>query len=158
GAPAAAPTSAPATPPAPAPSPSPQPGSETTAEPAAEPSSRRLTPIPAAEAAEPERKRLRERRYIKPIAALIAVLIVLFLIGGGGYLATRQLYFVGTNPQGIVTIYRGLPYDLPAGISLYETFFVSGVPASLVPPDRRKNVFNNQLRSQNSAMNLVRNL
>ena len=30
-----------------------------------------------------------------------------------------------------------LPYVLPAGIRLYETFYVSGVPASLVPPDRR---------------------
>ena len=118
----------------------------------------RLTPIPAAAPPEPERKRLRERRYIKPVAALIAVLIVLFLVGGGGYLATRQLYFVGTNSQGIVTIYRGLPYDLPVGIRLYETFFVSGVPASLVPADRRKSVFNNQLRSQTSAMNLVKNL
>ena len=57
--------------------------------------------------------------------------MVLLLIGGGGYLATRQLYFIGTDPQGIVTIYRGLPYDLPAGIRLYETFYVSGVPGSL---------------------------
>ena len=85
-------------------------------------------------------------------------MVVLFLVGGGGYLATRQLYFVGTNSQGIVTIYRGLPYDLPAGIHFYETFFVSGVPAALVPPDRRKNFFNNQLRSQSSAMGLVKNL
>jgi serine/threonine protein phosphatase PrpC len=127
-------------------------------QPAPEPSSRRLTPLPPETPAEPERKRLRERRYIKPVAALIAVVIVLFLVLGGGYLATRQLYFVGTNSQGIVTIYRGLPYDLPAGLHLYETFFVSGVPASEVPADRRKNVFNNQLRSQTSAMNLVKNL
>src|SRR5207248_3623537 len=53
------------------------------------------------------------RRFRKPLAIAAAVLIVLFLVLGGGYLATRQLYFVGTNPQGIVTIYRGLPYELP---------------------------------------------
>ncbi len=100
----------------------------------------------------------RERRYIKPLAALIATLVVLFLILGGGYLATRQLYFVGTNSQGIVTIYRGLPYDLPAGIKLYETYYVSGMPASLVPADRRGSLFNNDLRSQTSATNLVRDL
>ena len=88
------------------------------------------------------------------MAALIAIVVVLLLVGGGGYLATRQLYFVGTNPQGIVTIYRGLPYDLPAGIPMYETYFVSGVPASLVPADRRKQFFNNQLRSQSNAVNL----
>jgi protein phosphatase len=151
----APPPSATTAPPPPAPPPSTEPASAQTE---TETSSRRLTPIPAAPPEEPERKRLRDRRYIKPVAALIAVLIVLFLVGGGGYLATRQLYFVGTNSQGIVTIYRGLPYDLPAGIRLYETYFVSGVPASLVPADRRKSVFNNQLRSQTSAMNLVKNL
>ena len=98
------------------------------------------------------------RKHVKLVAALVAVLAVLLLVGGGGYLATRQLYFIGTNAQGIVTIYRGLPYDLPAGIPLYETDFVSGVPASLVPRDRRPQFFNNQLRSQTEADNLVRNL
>ena len=73
------------------------------------------------------------RRFTKPVAALLATVIVLFLVGGGGYLATRQLYFIGTNSQGIVTIYRGLPYDLPAGIRLYETYYVSGVPAVAGP-------------------------
>jgi serine/threonine protein phosphatase PrpC len=100
----------------------------------------------------------RSPRYVKPIAALIAVVIVLFLVGGGGYLATRQLFFVGTNSQGIVTIYRGLPYDLPAGIHLYETFYVSGVPVAVVPPDRRAQLLNHQLRSQSDASNLVRAL
>jgi protein phosphatase len=95
---------------------------------------------------------------VKPLAALVALVIVLFLVGGGGYLATRQLYFIGTNSQGIVTIYRGLPYSLPAGINLYETYMVSGLPGSLVPPDRRGQIFNNQLRSQSSALNLVREL
>jgi PPM family protein phosphatase len=94
----------------------------------------------------------------KLLAALTATLIVLALVLGGGYLATRSLYFVGTNPQGIVTIYRGLPYDLPGGIHLYETVYVSGVPASLVPPDRRSAILGNQLRSESDASNLVRDL
>jgi protein phosphatase len=92
------------------------------------------------------------------MAVLVAIVVVLFLVGGGGYLASRQLYFIGTNGQGIVTIYRGFPYTLPAGIPLFETFFVSGVPASIVPADRRKQFFDNQLRSQIDAMNLVREL
>jgi serine/threonine protein phosphatase PrpC len=103
----------------------------------------------------PAKPMRRPRRFAKPAAALIAVAIVLFAVGGAGYLASRQLYFIGTNPQGIVTIYRGLPYDLPAGIHLYETYYVSGVPASLVPADRRSSVFNNNLRSQSAASNLV---
>jgi protein phosphatase len=105
-----------------------------------------------------ERVSARRLRFTKPVAATVAVLAVLFLVGGGGYLATRQLYFIGTNSHGIVTIYRGLPYSLPAGIPLYETFFVSGVPASQVPADRRQEFFDNQIRSESSAVNLVRNL
>ena len=78
--------------------------------------------------------------------------------GAGGYLASRQLYFIGTNQQGIVTIYRGFPYQLPGGLNLFETYVVSGVPASLVPADHRGAFFNNQLRSQSDALNLVRKL
>jgi len=116
-------------------------------------------PAPAAAAATaPPAARRPLRRRAKVLAALAATLIVLGLVLGGGYLATRQLYFIGTNAEGIVTIYRGLPYDLPAGIHLYETFYVSGVPASLVPPDRRKALLNNNLRSQSDASDLVRRL
>jgi len=121
----------------------------------------RATPAPLArtqgwpQPPEPARK---PPRYAKLLAALVAIAVVLCLVGGGGYLATRQLYFIGTNSQGIVTIYRGLPYDLPAGIQLYETYYVSGVPASLVPADRRGTLFDNHLRSQTDASNLVRAL
>lgn len=100
----------------------------------------------------------RRRRFTKPLAALLALIVVLSLIGAGGYLASRQLYFIGTNSRGIVTIYRGFPYDLPAGLHLYETYLVSGVPASLVPIDRRGHFFNNQLRSQSDVLNVVRAL
>jgi protein phosphatase len=115
-----------------------------------------IPPKPPAEAHIGDKRRL--PRGVKIFAALVAILAVLFLIGGGGYLATRQLYFVGTNQQGIVTIYRGLPYSLPAGIRLYETFYTSGVPASLVPADRRGNLLNNNLRSQSDATSLVMDL
>ena len=100
----------------------------------------------------------RQRRFSRVAPALIATLIVLGLIAAGGYLASRELYFIGTNSQGIVTIYRGFPYDLPAGIRLYESVYVSGVPGSLVPADRRGAVFNDELRSQSSAIALVRDL
>jgi protein phosphatase len=135
---------------APAVSPSATPGVAVVSRPA------RVIPRPPGQQPGPEPRR--PRRLARPIAALLAVVVVLFLVGGGGYLATRQLYFIGTNSQGIVTIYRGLPYSLPAGINLYETYLVSGVPGSLVPADRRGQFFNNQLRSQSDALNLVRQL
>jgi protein phosphatase len=94
-------------------------------------------------------------RWGKVVAATVAVLVVLFLVLGGGYVASRQLYFIGTNAQGIVTVYRGLPYDLPAKIHLYEAYYTSGVPASAVPADRRASLFNHHLRSQSDAIKLI---
>jgi serine/threonine protein phosphatase PrpC len=105
----------------------------------------------------PRRRNWRERSA-KPAAAIITVVLIVFLVGGGGYLATRQLFFIGTNSQGIVTVYRGLPYNLPFGLKLYESFYVSGVPGSLVPPDRRKAFFNDDLVSQTTADRLVHDL
>ena len=81
--------------------------------------------------------------------------LVLFLVGGGAYLASREYFFVGTNSQGILTIYRGFPYDLPLGIHMYEQWYVSGVPVSAIPADRRSQLLNHQLRSQNNAVSLI---
>jgi protein phosphatase len=103
----------------------------------------------------PAPRRRRSEWLIKPVAALIAVLVVLFVFGGAGYLATRQVFFIGTNANGIVTIYDGLPYSLPFGIPMYEQWYVSGEPISAVPADRRKQLLNHDLRSQNSAVALV---
>jgi protein phosphatase len=97
----------------------------------------------------------RPRRFAKPVAALLATVIVVVLIGGGGYLASRQLFFVGTDSQGVVTIFRGFPYDLPLGIKLYEQVYTSGVPIQNVPAPRRKQLLNHQLRSQADAISLV---
>jgi PPM family protein phosphatase len=115
------------------------------------PGKRRLEPRPPATVN-------RERRFATPVAALLATMIVLGLILAGGYLASRQLYFLGTNAQGIVTVYRGLPYNLPFGVPLYETYYVSGVPASTVPAARRGQLLNNDLRSQSDATSLVMDL
>jgi serine/threonine protein phosphatase PrpC len=104
------------------------------------------------------RPRERERhfgRLGKTVAGLVALAVVIFLVGGGGYLASRQLYFLGTNGQGIVTVYRGFPYVLPFGVPMYETFYVSGVPAAEIPADRRPALLNHDLRSQRSATNLI---
>ena len=46
---------------------------------------------------------------------------------------SRQVYFVGTNDGGLVTLYRGMPYDLPLGINLYQQEYASAVPARRDP-------------------------
>lgn len=91
----------------------------------------------------------------KTVAALAALLVVLCLIGAGGYLASRQLYFLGTNRQGTVVLYRGFPYVLPFGIPLYETYYVSGVPAARIPADRRAAWLNHAMRDQTNAISMI---
>jgi serine/threonine protein phosphatase PrpC len=128
------------------------------AAPAAEARRRRRPRLARTQGPPPSAPATGRRRHWKPVAAAVSTLIVLFLLGGGGWLASRQLFFVGTNSQGVVTIYRGLPYDLPAGIKLYESYYVSGVPVSAVPGDRRSQLLNHHLRSQSDASNLVKAL
>ncbi len=94
----------------------------------------------------------------KTVAATTAVAFVLFLIGAGGYIASRQLYFLGTNGQGTVVLYRGFPYVLPFGIPMYETYYVSGVPAASIPPVRRSTLLNHAMRDQTNATNLINDL
>jgi protein phosphatase len=143
----------------PAPSTTPSPAAPAVAPPPENGSTARRAPLARRQGlTRPAERPRRNARYAKPVAAVVAICVVLFLIGAGGYLATRQLYFVGTNPQGVVTIFRGLPYDLPAGIRLYETYYVSGVPAGQVPASRRGTLLDHHLRSQTDASKLVRAL
>ncbi|MCW3064017.1 MAG: protein serine/threonine phosphatase, partial [Solirubrobacterales bacterium] len=100
------------------------------------------------------RPRRRRRRWIAPVAIVCAVALLL----GGAWIASRAVYFVGTDRQGFVTIYRGLPYDLPGGVHLYERFYTSGVPAEIVPVARRKKLLDHTLRSRNDAESLVNQL
>jgi protein phosphatase len=99
------------------------------------------------------RRRRRRRRFVAP---LIAVLIVLVIIGSGFWAASRAVYFVGVDhTSGIVTIYRGLPYELPFGLDLYSRDYTSGVRIEQVPAARRQTFTEHKLRSRDDAKNLV---
>jgi protein phosphatase len=109
----------------------------------------------AAPGAGPDHARRRRRR----IAGTVAVLaVVLGLLGAGAYLPTQSVYFVGTDSRGLVTIYRGLPYELPAGIALYSASYTSGVAASTVPAGRRHRLLDHSWRSHGDAQSLIRSL
>jgi PPM family protein phosphatase len=115
----------------------------------AEPPPRVGAPPPAA-----PRRRRRGRRVLGFVVALILVGAVL----GGLYALSRQVYFVGTNDGGLVTVYRGIPYDLPFGIELYQQDYASGMPARAIPARRRDRVLDHEWRSRDDAVDLVRAL
>jgi protein phosphatase len=139
--------------PAPAPAPPARPAAARAAAKPTPAAPERLEPRPPPPPA--ERKRRRLPRSVK-IAIVVLVIALPLLIGG--WLASRAVYFVGTDKQGIVTIYRGLPYDLPAGVRLYERFYESGMPAGELPAARRARLFDHKLRSQRDAENLLNDL
>jgi serine/threonine protein phosphatase PrpC len=93
----------------------------------------------------------------KLVAGLVTLGLLIFIFGGAGYLASRQLYFLGTDSQGIVTVYRGFPYEF-FGVNFYETYYQSGVPASLIPADRRKTLLNHELHAETPAFKLIDDL
>jgi PPM family protein phosphatase len=115
----------------------------------APPRSQPLTPAPA---------RRRRGARLKTAAKTLVVVAVLAAIGTGLYALSRQVYFLGTNNAGLVTLYRGIPYELPFGIDLYKAQYTSGVPAGAIPDTRRKRVLDHEWRGKDDAVDLLRTL
>jgi len=95
-------------------------------------------------------------RRFRTTAIVVVVLLVFF--GVAAFVAVRAVFFVGLDDQRAVTIYRGLPYELPAGIKLYTRNYTSGVTLEQVPAVRRKTFTAHKLRSLSDAEDLVRQL
>ncbi|HEV7845657.1 MAG TPA: Stp1/IreP family PP2C-type Ser/Thr phosphatase [Thermoleophilaceae bacterium] len=102
----------------------------------------------------------RSARSRRPRAFLRALvgLVVLAALVAGLYALSRQVYFVGTNDAGLVTVYRGIPYELPLGVDLYDEDYASAMPARAIPATRRARVLDHEWRSRKDAVGLVRAL
>jgi len=120
------------------------------------------TDIDAAEvraAAElPVRKPGRARRRLKWAAISLATITVLAGLAVAAAAGIRSVYFVGQNDRGLVTLYRGVPYDLPFGIDLYSSEYVSSIQARSLRPFERRRLLDHELRSRGDAADLIRNL
>ena len=74
----------------------------------------------------------------------------------GFWVGSRQFYFVGTDDRGLVALYRGLPYELPFGLELWEREYSTGVPARFLPESRRDRVLDHRLRGKGDAVDLIK--
>lgn len=97
-------------------------------------------------------KRLRTAAKALALAGVIAA--VLF----GAWYGNRQVWFLGTDDAGRVALYRGLPYELPFGIELYEEHYASPIQTESLPPKRRDAVTDHDLRSQEDAVSLIEDI
>jgi protein phosphatase len=96
----------------------------------------------------------RRRRWVAALGGLVLIVG----IAAAAVLGARQIYFVGTNDAGLVTMYRGVPYQLPLGLELYSEEYESSVPARTIGSDRRERVLDHEWRSRDDAEDLVRQL
>jgi serine/threonine protein phosphatase PrpC len=116
---------------------------------------------PATDPAPPARKGMpthaRRSRGRRALSALV-VLVALAAIGTGAYLGARSVYFLGTDDTGLVTLYRGVPYQLPLGIDLYSEHYASSVPARTISRSRRERLLDHEWRSKDDAQDLIRQL
>jgi protein phosphatase len=94
----------------------------------------------------------------KTAAKVAAVVLVIAGIGAAAVFGARQIYFLGIDEGGRVTLYRGLPYDLPLGIELYSEVQSIPVQASSIPVDRRDSLTDHDLRSHDDAVDLLDDL
>ena len=99
----------------------------------------------------PAARRPGRRRGAVTLVTLAAVAV----IGTGLFLGARQVHFLGTDDDGLVTLYRGVPYELPLGIDLYSAEYTSSVPAQTVGAARRERLLDHEWRSRDDAADLV---
>jgi len=103
-------------------------------------------------AARPPRRRLRRA------ASALAVLAILAALAFGAWYGNRQVWFLGTDDGGRVALYRGLPYELPLGVSLYDERYASPVQTGSLPARRRAAVTGHDLRSRTDAVSLIEDI
>jgi protein phosphatase len=94
------------------------------------------------------------RRALKAAAALLVVAAIAY----GAWYGNRQVWFLGTDDAGRAALYRGLPYELPFGIELYDERYASPIQTASLPPRRRESVGGHDLRSREDAVSLIEDI
>jgi protein phosphatase len=92
-----------------------------------------------------------------PARALVT-LVLLAALGAGAFFGARQVYFLGADEGGRVALFRGLPYDLPLGVELYDEVYSAPVRVASLPEDRRSSATDHELRSRDDAVSLIEDL
>jgi PPM family protein phosphatase len=132
--------------------------------PSAEEAGLTATEVRRRAAAEAARKRREElaakppRRRVRTAAKVLGVVVVIGAIAFGAWYGNRQIWFLGTDEAGRVALYRGVPYELPFGVKLYDERYASPIQTASLPPKRRDAVTGLDLRSRGDAVSLIEDI
>lgn len=94
------------------------------------------------------------RTAVKVLAGLLVAVVLV----AGAFVASRQVWFLGTDDAGRVALYRGLPYELPFGISLYQLEYSAAVQTSDLGTQRQDAVTGHSFRSRDDATSLIEDI
>jgi len=100
----------------------------------------------------------RPRRRLGIAARIAASVAVIAVLVAGLYVASRQVWFLGTDQSGRVALYRGLPYQLPFGVDLYSLRYSSPIQTDSLDRQRRRAVTGHSLRSKTDATSLIEDI
>ncbi|MCO5316208.1 MAG: Stp1/IreP family PP2C-type Ser/Thr phosphatase [Solirubrobacterales bacterium] len=98
------------------------------------------------------------RRRLGVVAKVVASLAVVAVLVAGLYVASRQVWFLGTDQAGRVALYRGLPYELPFGLDLYSIRYSSPIQTDSLDQQRQRAVTGHSLRSKSDATSLIEDI
>ena len=98
------------------------------------------------------------RRTARRVARVLVPIAIVALIVGGAWIGARQIYFLGTDEGGRIALFRGVPYELPFGLRLYDERYSSPVQADSLPAERQGSVRDHDLRSRGDAVSLIEDL
>ncbi len=104
-----------------------------------------------------EQPRRRSKRLRRAGTAALAAVVLAALVFGAAY-GIRQVWFLGTDEGGRVALYRGLPYDLPFGINLYQERYASPIQTASLPARQQGSVTGHDLRSRSDATSLIEDI
>ena len=96
----------------------------------------------------------RRRRALRWAAGFVVIAAVI----AAAVLFARSIYFLGTDDQGNVAVYRGLPYELPLGISLYSKQDSIPVQEGTLSEERQRAVTGHELRSKDDATSFINDI
>jgi len=99
-----------------------------------------------------------KRSYGKVLLRVALGLVVVAVLIGGLFYASRQVWFLGTDNAGRVALYRGLPYELPFGIDMYQEKYSSPIQTSELSSQGQDSVKGHKLRSKDDATSLIEDI
>lgn len=100
----------------------------------------------------------KRRRGGSAVAKSLIAFALLAVIFGGLFYGSRQVWFLGTDDAGRVALYRGLPYELPFGIDLYEERYSTAIQTSDLDQQRQDSVTGHSLRGKDDATSLIEDI